>query len=78
MRYNIYMNVTVTVKPGSKKGPLVKEDTDGLTVYLREKAHDGEANAALIKLLADYYKVAKTSVTIKAGALGHKKIISIG
>lgn len=65
----------VTVKTGSKKGPLVEKTDDGLTVYLREKPHDGEANAALIKLLSDYLNVPKTSIAIKAGAKSHHKII---
>ena len=65
----------VTVKTGSKKGPLVEKTDDGLTVYLREKPHDGEANTALIKLLSDYLNVPKTSITIKAGAMSHHKII---
>lgn len=65
----------VTVKTGSKKGPLVEKTDDGLTVYLREKPHDGEANAALIKLLSDYLNMPKTSITIKAGAKSHRKII---
>ena len=65
----------VTVKTGSKKGPLVEKTESGLTVYLREKPHDGEANTALIKLLSDYLNVPKTSITIKAGATSHHKII---
>ena len=65
----------VTVKTGSKKGPLVEKTDDGLTVYLREKPHDGEANTALIKLLSDYLNVPKTSIAIKAGAKSHHKII---
>lgn len=65
----------VTVKTGSKKGPLVEKTEGGLTVYLREKPHDGEANTALIKLLSDYLNVPKTSITIKAGAKSHHKII---
>ncbi|MBR5027001.1 DUF167 domain-containing protein [Candidatus Saccharibacteria bacterium] len=72
------MNVEVTVKPGSKKGPLVEKSGDGLTVYLREKPHDGEANAALIKMLAEYFDVAKTSIVIKSGSKSHKKLIQIG
>ena len=54
------MLIKVLVKPGSKKGPLVEEEAEGVTVYLREKPHDGEANDALIRLLADYYDVAKS------------------
>ena len=67
----------ITVKTGSKKGPLVEKTEDGLIVFLREKPHDGEANAALIKLLADYFDVPKTSITIKVGAKSHHKIVEI-
>lgn len=67
----------VTVKTGSKKGPLVEKTEGSLTVYLREKPHDGEANTALIKLLSEYFDVPKTSITIKAGAKSHHKIIEL-
>ena len=76
------MIISVTVKPNSKKGPLVESigapgDSPKFTVYLREKPHDGEANTALVKLLADYFDVAKSCVEIKAGAKGHQKTIEI-
>ena len=35
--------ITVRVKPGSRKGPLVETDPDGsLTVYVPERAVDGK------------------------------------
>lgn len=71
------MIYTVTVKPNSKKGPLVVESDGELTVYLREKPVDGAANAALIKLLSRHFHVAKTCITIKTGARGRKKLIEI-
>ena len=71
------MIYTVLVKPNSKKGPLVVEDNKNLTVYLREKPIDGEANQALIKILAKHFRVAKGQVVIKTGAKGRHKIIEI-
>lgn len=71
------MIYAVTVKPNSKKGPLVLQDGQELTVYLREKPIDGEANAALIKLLAKHFDVAKSSINIKSGAHGRKKLVEI-
>ncbi len=71
------MIYAVTVKPGSKKGPLVVESGVGLTVYLREKPIDGAANSALIKLLAEHFEVAKSCVIIKTGAKGRKKLVEI-
>lgn len=72
------MIYVVKVKPNSKKGPLVlPHSMNELTVYLREKPFDGEANRALIKLLAQHFKVAKTTITIKNGQSGHLKLVEI-
>ena len=71
------MLIKVLVKPGSKKGPLVEEKAEGITVYLREKPHDGEANEALIRLLADHFRVAKSCVEIRSGGRSHQKTIEI-
>lgn len=67
----------VTVKPNSKKGPLVLQNGTRLTVYLREKPIDGEANSALIKLLAKYFNVPQSTVVIKTGTRGRKKLVEI-
>lgn len=48
-----------------------------LTVYLREKPVDGAANAALIKILAERFHVAKSCVVIKSGASSRHKLIEI-
>ncbi len=71
------MIYSVTVKPGSKKGPLVLEEASDLVVFLRERPVEGKANIALIKILADYFKVPKKQITIKTGARGHKKLVEI-
>ena len=81
MLYNIPMKYQVTVKPGSSQEKIVEAtpatpDTPGvLTVYLRAKPHDGEANTALIKLLSKHFKVPKTSITITHGAKSRTKTI---
>ena len=68
------MRVNITVKPGSKKGPLVQQGLLGdLLVFVREPALDGKANAAVVELLAKHYNVPKSSVTIiKGHKLAHK------
>ena len=68
----------VTVKTNSKKGPLIETNSDGsLTVYLRAKPHDGEANAALISLLAKHFKTPKTAIKIISGTRSHHKKIAL-
>ncbi|WP_067973749.1 DUF167 domain-containing protein [Mycolicibacter icosiumassiliensis] len=61
--------VVVKVKPGSRKGPLVETDDDGaLTVYVREPAVDGEANAAVIRVLAEHFGVPRCRIELASGA----------
>lgn len=71
------MIYAVMVKPNSKKGPLVVATDGSLTVYLREKPVDGEANLALTRILAKHFHVPKTSIRIKTGARGRKKLVEI-
>lgn len=59
--------VTVRVKPGSRKGPLVESDDESLTVYVREPAVDGKANTAVLLLLAKHFGVPKSRVTLISG-----------
>jgi len=72
------MKISVIVKTGSKKGPLVETISDTLIrVFLREKPHDNEANDALIKLLSKHYNLPKAAINIVAGAKSHVKIVEI-
>ncbi|MCV7258313.1 DUF167 domain-containing protein [Mycobacterium shimoidei] len=66
--------VTVRVKPGSRKGPLVEVGPDGsLTIYVAERAVDGKANAAVTRLLAEHLGVPKSRVELVAGAKARLK-----
>ena len=70
------MKIQVTVKPGAKTQKIVESD-EGLVVYLHARAHDGEANTALVKALADYYDVSKSQVEIIRGQKSHQKVVEI-
>lgn len=66
--------VTVRVKPGSRKGPLVEAAEDGsLTIYVRERAIEGKATEAVIRALADHLGVAKSRVELVSGAVSRVK-----
>lgn len=71
------MIYTVLVKPSSKKGPLVVVDGNQLTVFLREKPVDGVANQALIKVLAEHFRVSKSQIIIKTGSKSRHKLVDI-
>lgn len=66
--------VVVTVKPGSRKGPLVEPGADGtLTIYVRERAIEGKATDAAARLLADHFGVSRSSVELISGATSRIK-----
>ena len=65
----------IIVKPGSSQEKIVDNVDDVLTVYLRAKPHDGEANTALIKILAKYFGIPKTSIKITRGSKSRVKTI---
>jgi len=71
--------VVVTVKPGSRKGPLVEAGADGtLTLYVRERAVDGKATDAAARLLAEHLGVPRSTVELISGATSRIKRFSIG
>ena len=66
---------SITVKPGSSQEKIIENPDGTLTIYLRAKPHDGEANTALIKLLAKYFNIPKTSIKVTRGAKSRHKTI---
>ena len=67
------MLITVRVKPGSRKGPLVEpvapglERPEQLTVFVRERAVDGKANEAVVAVLAEHFEVPRGRVDLVRG-----------
>jgi len=70
--------ISVQVKPGSAKAPLVEELEDGsLLVHVKERAIDGAANDGVIGVLAKHFWVGKSKVTIKSGHTARIKRVTI-
>lgn len=68
--------INVKVKPGCKQASRLEKQEDGSYVaFLHARAHDGEANAELMKLLSKELGVPKTELEIVAGAKGRDKVI---
>jgi uncharacterized protein len=70
------MNISVRVIPGSKRVE-VKSADGALKVYLTKPAVEGKANAQLIEVLADYFKLRKYQIKIKQGSNSRNKIVFI-
>lgn len=75
------ITLTVRVKPGSRKGPLVEttmvEGDSVMTVFLQQRAVDGKANAALVAILAAHFGVSKSQVEILRGHASRIKVIRV-
>ncbi|AYF96838.1 DUF167 domain-containing protein [Protaetiibacter intestinalis] len=71
----------VRVKPGSSKGPLVEAAPEGLdaelVVYVRERAVDGRANAAVERVVAEHLGLPPSRVAIVRGHTGRSKLLRI-
>jgi len=71
-------NIFVIVKPNAKSAAVIKLTETEYRVALHAPAQDGKANRALIELLADYFHVSKSAITIVRGRSARKKLIKIG
>ncbi|MFE5671346.1 DUF167 domain-containing protein [Agromyces sp. NPDC056523] len=76
------MELTVRVKPGSRRGPLVEATPDdpasSLTVHVRERAVDGAANAGVVAALAAHFDVPRRDVEIIRGHTARIKRVRVG
>ncbi|MFH0764330.1 MAG: DUF167 domain-containing protein [Candidatus Omnitrophota bacterium] len=71
------MKISVKVKPNSKKPGVEIAANNEYILRVREKALDGRANAAAIKLLSEYSGVPKAGISIIKGHTCRNKIIRI-
>ena len=70
------MKIQVKVKPNSKNEELSQEG-DSFIVKVKEPPREGQANQAVIKLLAEYFGVPQSQVRILSGFKNKNKVIEI-
>jgi len=71
------MIIKVKVTPNAKKASVSKSDDENYEVRVDEKAEGGRANARLIEMLSDYFRVRKSNVLIIKGARSREKVVQI-
>ncbi len=67
--------IEVAVKPNAKRAAVVKISETEYRVFVHAPPQQGEANRALIVLLADYFSVPKSTIKIVRGLASRKKIL---
>ena len=71
------MKISLNVCAGSSREEVIKDDNGNLRVYIRQMPVQGKANKALIKVLADYYKIRKSDIRILTGSTSRNKVVEI-
>jgi uncharacterized protein len=67
-------NVRVSVRASRNR---VEQVRDTLKVYVTKPASDGLANAQLVDLLSNHFKVKRYQVRIKSGLKSRAKLVEI-
>jgi uncharacterized protein (TIGR00251 family) len=71
------MLIRVRVNPNARLASVVKVDEADYEVKVDEKAIGGRANARLLEILSDHFKVSKSRISIVKGARSRDKIVRI-
>ncbi|MBI2345517.1 MAG: DUF167 domain-containing protein [Deltaproteobacteria bacterium] len=71
------MRITITVKPNARHEVVTVLSDGSLRVAVKAPATEGRANEAVVALLAQHFRVPKSSVLIVHGATGRRKLIEI-
>ena len=67
----------VKLQPKASKTAIIGELDGALKISVNAPPVDGKANEALVKFIAQLLKVARSSVTIAAGASSRNKVIRV-
>lgn len=71
------MTITAKIHPNSKHREEVVEGGEFVEIYVKAPAVEGRANEAARKVLAKYYGVAPSYVTLVRGATSKFKVFEI-
>ena len=69
--------IQVKVKPNARVSALTQADDGTWLAQVRSPPIDGKANEELIALVAEHFRCRKSCVSIKSGASGRMKRVSI-
>lgn len=67
----------VRVIPRARRNEITVDENGALRVHTTAAPADGAANAAVIKMLAEYFDVPKSSIEIVRGATSRDKVIRV-
>jgi uncharacterized protein (TIGR00251 family) len=70
------ISIALQVQPGARRTAIVGQHGDRLKIAVQARASDGQANAAVVELLANALGQATASVRITSGATSRVKRVA--
>lgn len=71
------MKLTITVKTNAKRTAVEKLPDGSYRVAVNAPPVEGKANAAVVRVLSNYFSVPQSAIRIVKGMRGKRKIIEI-
>lgn len=78
------MKIFVKAKTGAREEKvippplkLIRDEEEWYTVSTKERPVEGRANEAILRLLAEYFKVSRSQVKLVSGAVSKRKVFEI-
>ncbi len=71
------MRLRIRVKPGAREEKVSREPDGSLLVSVRARAQEGKANEAVVKAVAAFFRVPKSSVQIHSGLSSRTKVLQV-
>lgn len=69
--------INVKVNPKAKLNKVSEDQEGDITVWTTAAPDKGQANEAVIKLLAEFLKIPKSKIILKRGGTARKKVFEI-
>jgi uncharacterized protein (TIGR00251 family) len=71
------VDLSVRVKPRASKSRVLGQRGDAVEVAIAAPPVDGEANAELVRTLAQFFDIARSRVRIARGSTGKNKVVRL-
>jgi uncharacterized protein len=71
------MKINVKAKPGAREERVEKVDDNNFVVSVKEPPVQGRANMAIVRALAEYFKVSNSQVHLVSGFSSKQKVFEV-
>lgn len=71
------MKILAKVKAGARKNLVEKITDNNYRIWITQPPEKGRANKAVIKILAEYFNITPSQITIVSGETSNIKIIRL-